>query len=153
MHLYMVQHGEAKSAEADPARGLTPKGTADVQKVADHLGKLKLGVSIIYHSGKTRASETASILTAELKPVKGSIEGEGLGPQDDPRIWQERLNTIDEDVILVGHLPHLRRLMSLLLCGDSEKGVVHFRQGGMVCLERVENDWSLEWAVTPGLFL
>jgi phosphohistidine phosphatase SixA len=43
MHLYMVQHGEAKSAEVDPARGLTPKGIADVQKVAAHLGWLDLG--------------------------------------------------------------------------------------------------------------
>jgi phosphohistidine phosphatase len=152
MHLYLVQHAEAKPVETDPTRGLTPKGIADVQSVAAQLGKLNLGIKSIYHSGKKRASDTASILTAELKPAKGSFEAEGLGPQDDPKIWQERLKAIDEDVILVGHLPHLRRLASLLLCGDSEKSVVHFKQGGMVCLNRMENGWSLEWAVSPELF-
>ena len=152
MHLYLAQHAEAKPVETDPTRGLTPKGIADVQKVAAHLATLNFDIKKIYHSGKTRASETASVLAAELKPVKGSFEAEGLGPQDDPKIWHERLKAIDEDVILVGHLPHLRRLASLLLCEDSERSVVHFKQAGMVCLKRVENDWSLEWAISPELF-
>ena len=28
MYLYLVEHGEAKPAETDPARGLTTKGAA-----------------------------------------------------------------------------------------------------------------------------
>jgi phosphohistidine phosphatase len=152
MHLYLVQHGEAKSAETDPARGLTTKGIADVRKVAAQLQKLNLDVKRIYHSGKTRAHETASILAEQLKPVKGVVEAEGLGPQDDLQIWHELLKALDEDVVLVGHLPHLRRLASLLLCGDPERTVVRLKMGGMVCLRRLEDEWSLEWAVSPDLF-
>jgi phosphohistidine phosphatase len=152
MYLYLVEHGEAKPAEIDPARGLTPKGAADVQRVAAHLQKLNLDIKGIYHSGKARAHETASILALQLKPVKGVIEAAGLAPQDDPEIWHERLRALDEITVLVGHLPHLRRLASLLLCGDSERTVVHVRAGGVVCLRRLEDSWSLEWAISPELF-
>ena len=152
MHLYLAQHAEAKPVETDPTRGLTPKGIADVQKVAAHLATLNFDIKKIYHSGKTRAHETASILASHFKPVKGIIEAAGLAPQDDPEIWHERLKTLDESTVLVGHLPHLRRLASLLLCGDSERAVLHVRAGGVVCLRRLEDSWSLEWAISPELF-
>jgi phosphohistidine phosphatase len=152
MHLYLVHHAEAKPAEIDPARGLTTKGMADARKVAAHLHKLNLGIKRIYHSGKTRAHDTASILAAQLSPVKGVIEAAGLAPQDDPQIWYERLKGLDEETVLVGHLPHLRRLASLLLCGDSERTAIHLKMGGIVCLRRLEDDWSLEWAASPELF-
>jgi phosphohistidine phosphatase len=152
MYLYLVEHGEAKPAETDPNRGLTTKGIADVRRVTAHLQRLHPDLKKIYHSGKTRAHETASILAAQFKPVKGVVEAAGLGPQDDPEIWHERLKALDEDTVLVGHLPHLRRLASLLLCGDSERTVVHVKMGGIVCLRRLEDNWSLEWAVSPELF-
>jgi phosphohistidine phosphatase len=152
MYLYLAQHAEAKPAETDPTRGLTAKGAVDVRKAAAHLQKLNLDIKRIYHSGKTRAHETASILAVQLSPVKGVIEADGLAPQDDPQIWCERLKGLDENTVLVGHLPHLRRLASLLLCGDSERTVVHLKTGGIVCLRRLEDDWSLEWAISPELF-
>jgi phosphohistidine phosphatase len=149
MKLCIVQHAEAKPAEVDPGRGLTPRGVADARKMATHLHKIHLEIKHIYHSGKARAHETAAILAEQLKPVKGVTKAEGLGPQDDVEIWIERLKLLDEDVMLVGHLPHLRKLAALLLCGDPEKPVVHFRAGGVVCLSRGEDTWSLEWAITP----
>ena len=152
MYLYLVEHGEAKPAEKDSARGLTTKGAADVQRVAAHLQRLNLDIKKIYHSGKTRAHETASILASHFKPANRVIEAAGLAPQDDPEIWHERLKALDESTVLVGHLPHLRRLASLLLCGDSERTVVHVKSGGVVCLRRVEDSWSLEWAISPELF-
>jgi phosphohistidine phosphatase len=152
MYLYLVEHGEAKPAEIDPARGLTAKGAADVRRVAAHLQKLNLDIRKIYHSGKTRASETASILAAQFKPVKGVVEAAGLAPQDDPEIWHERLRALDENTMLVGHLPHMRKLASLLLCGDPERAAVHVKAGGAVCLRRLEDSWSLEWAISPELF-
>jgi phosphohistidine phosphatase len=122
---------------------------ADVRKVASHLHKIHVEVKHIYHSGKARAQETAAILADHLKPAKGVTKAEGLGPQDDVEIWVERLKLLDEDVMLVGHLPHLRMLAALLLCGDPERLLVHFRMGGVVCLVRTEDAWSLEWAITP----
>ena len=149
MKLFLVQHAEAKSAEVDASRGLTLRGATDARKVAAHLQKIHLEVKHIHHSGKARAHETAAILAEQLKPVKGITKAEGLGPQDDVEIWIERLKLLDEDVMLIGHLPHLRRLAAVLLCGDPEKAVVHFRMGGVVSLMRTEDAWSLEWAITP----
>ncbi len=34
---------------------------------------------------------------------------------------------------------------------DSEQTVARLKIGGMVCLERLEGDWSLEWAIPPNL--
>jgi phosphohistidine phosphatase len=73
---------------------------------------------------------------------------------DDPAVWAERLkymtDSANEDIMLVGHLPHLGRLASLLLAGDPERHVVSFRMAGVVCLERGENgNWSLKWMITP----
>ncbi len=53
--LYLVQHGEARKEEEDPARGLTDKGLRDVRKVAAYVQNTGLRVNQVFHSGKTRA--------------------------------------------------------------------------------------------------
>ena len=53
--------------------------------------------------------------------------------------------------MLVGHLPFMSRLASLLLAGEPEAGVVRFQTSGIVCLSREQGEWSLSWAVTPEL--
>jgi phosphohistidine phosphatase len=59
---------------------------------------------------------------------------------------------VDKDVMLVGHLPHLQRLAGLLICSDSECEAVHFRNGGVLCLERRKTGWSVLWQINPTLF-
>ena len=59
MRIYLVQHGKAKPAEEDPARGLSEEGYLEVKQVADFLAGLRITVSLIQHSGKKRAEETA----------------------------------------------------------------------------------------------
>ncbi|MEK6693709.1 MAG: phosphohistidine phosphatase SixA [Nitrospirota bacterium] len=150
MLLYLVQHAEAKREEEDPVRGLTEKGLQDIRKVSASVSNLNIKISKIFHSGKTRALQTAEVLAEYLKPEKGLFETDGLAPLDEPEIWAERISTLDEDLVLVGHLPHLGRLASLLLCGDKEKNVIDFKMGGVVCLKRPEdNRWSVEWMILP----
>lgn len=150
MLLYLVQHAEAKSKEEDPARDLTEKGRRNITRVANYFGKGNLAVSQIFHSGKTRALSTAKILASSLKPPQGVAETPGLAPLDDPETWAGRLSTMDEDILLVGHLPHLARLAAILVTGDKEKSVINFKMGGMVCLRRMEGaQWSVEWMVVP----
>ncbi len=153
MRLYLVQHAEARSKEEDPNRDLTVKGRSDIRKVAKYLERLNLGVSQIFHSGKIRAMSTADILMASLKPPKGISETDRLAPLDDPEIWAERVSKTAEDIVLVGHLPHLAKLAALLLCGDKEKSVVNFKMGGMVCLGRSDTGWGLEWMIIPEVVL
>ncbi len=150
MLLYLVQHAEAKREEEDPSRGLTEKGLQDITKVAAHAGNLEITINKIFHSGKTRAFQTAQVLAVHLKPGKGVTEIDGLAPMDDPEIWKGRIRQINEDIVLVGHLPHLGRLSSSLLCGDRDKNIIDFSMGGIVCLKKFEDGhWSLEWMVVP----
>jgi len=66
MHVYLVQHGEAKSEEEDPQRRLTDKGIGEVQNVAKVLRPLKLAVDAIWHSGKARAQQTGELLAGTV---------------------------------------------------------------------------------------
>lgn len=151
MLLYLVQHGEARSREEDPDRPLTDDGRADVEAVM--LLMMRVGAimaSRVLHSGKRRAAETAGIIATKIDA--DSAETDGLSPDDDPGVWAERVRSSDRDTVLVGHLPHLSRLASLLLAGDPDVEVVEFANGGVVCLHRTEDgSWSLRWSVIPRL--
>jgi phosphohistidine phosphatase len=153
MKLYLVQHAEARPKEEDPKQGLTNKGLVDIKKVADFATRrARVRVAVIYHSGKYRARETAEALADYLHPVKGVREGDCLVPMDEPSYWLKRAKELKDDTMLVGHLPHLDKLASLLLTGSEASGVVKFHNAGIVCLEREEeNRWSLCWVVTPDI--
>ncbi len=153
MYLYLVQHAEARPKEEDPKRPLSDKGRSDIQKVAAFIAKkANVKVKRIIHSGKTRAQQTAEILAEYLHPCEGIKKAEGLNPLDDPLIWLKRLVDIKEDIMLVGHLPHLDRLSSYLLCQNIDKKTIDFQMGGVVCLKKNEaNSWSVGWMVIPEL--
>lgn len=153
MLLYLVQHAEAKKEEEDPARGLTDRGLQDIGKIAAHAQELNIKVSHIFHSGKTRALQSAEVLGEHLKPGEGVYRVDGLAPLDDPQVWVERIAQLRDDVMLVGHLPHLGRFASALLCGDKEKNIVDFKMAGIVCLKRFEDArWAMEWMIVPEMF-
>ncbi len=150
MFLYLVQHGEARKEQVDPARGLTDNGLQNVRKVAAYVQKIGLRVNQIFHSGKTRALQTAQIFADYLKPVRGVSQEDKLAPMDDPAAWAERLSAAKEDIMLVGHLPHLAGLAGLLLCRTGENIPVDFKMGGIVCLKRFDDGhWALEWMIVP----
>jgi phosphohistidine phosphatase len=146
MRLYLVQHGNAKSEEEDIQRPLSAKGKMEVEKVAKYAAGLNFSIAGIYHSPKLRAKQTAEILMKALKSK--ASEFQDLKPNDDPSIARDLIETEAKDLMLVGHLPHLDRLSSLLLSGKAETGVVSFRMGAIVCLEK-EDKWRVKWILTP----
>jgi phosphohistidine phosphatase len=154
MRLYLMQHGQARSGDTDEDRVLTEEGRDEVVRVAEFLARSapeKHGR--VYHSGKTRARQTAEILTATFAHLEAE-ESDGLAPMDDPVLWAQRANRLHDAAALVGHLPHLAKLTSLLLAGDPEIPVVSFTNGGMVCLERSpEGAWTLLWSIVPWLLV
>ncbi len=151
MYLYLVQHAEAKSKDQDSKRGLTEKGLADIKKVSAHAARrTPFEVGVVTHSGKARAEQTATILAEQWEPHAGVIPVNDLDPTADPSIWGERLSLMDNDTMLVGHLPHLSKLAGLLICGDANVEPIQFKNAGIVCLEKDENgNWSLRWMLTP----
>lgn len=150
MLVYLVQHGRAKPKEEDPERPLTDEGRREVEAVM--LLMMRFGAITaprIVHSGRLRARETAEIIAAKL--ATDVEESDGLAPSDDPAKWARRLSESSSDLVIVGHLPHLAGLAALLLCGDPEAGTVTFANGGIVCIGRDDDRWSLKWAIPPGL--
>ena len=149
MECYLVQHGEAKPEQEDPARPLTDRGRGEVERVAQAARRSGVGVAEILHSGKLRAQQTAELLAAALSPVGGVRAVAGLAPLDDPAAARELLDQAAAPRMIVGHLPHLSRLTSLLLVGDPTREIVSFRMGAIVCLTREEEGWRLKWILTP----
>jgi phosphohistidine phosphatase len=152
MQLYLVQHGAFKSETEDPQRGLTDEGRRVVEHMAQYLASVGVALDRIEHSEKLRARQTAEILAAALHPRAGTTQVTGIAPNDDVQSVRERLQTEADDLMLVGHLPHLSRLVATLLGVERDRTVVEFRMGGVVRLGRNEGGhWILHWAVIPEL--
>ena len=152
MQVYLVQHGASKSEAEDPQRGLTDEGQGVVERTAEHLAGVGIPIDRIEHSDKLRARQTAEILASKLKPRSGTSQISGLAPNDDIKSIRLRLQEEEKNLMLVGHLPYLSRLLSSLLLVEEDRPLVDFRMGGVVCLERLENRvWRLLWALTPEL--
>ena len=154
MKLYLVQHAKAASKEMDPQRPLTEEGQRDVQKVAAFIKPLKLWVDYLWHSGKRRDAETAELLAEVIEIKEATIAHDGLGPNDDVTALRDELASVQQDIMIVGHLPFLSKLVSLLLAGSESANTVAFKNGGIVCLNRAEtNQWQIDWIVTPELIV
>ncbi|MCS6951449.1 MAG: phosphohistidine phosphatase SixA [Bryobacterales bacterium] len=152
MELYLVQHGPAKSEAEDPQRPLTEEGRRVVERMAAHLARLGLHLERIEHSGKLRALQTAEILATALRPVAGISETSGLAPNDDPETLHARLGQETANLMLVGHLPHLSRLVSRLMGLPVDRPVVAFQMGSVVRLDRSDSeDWVIRWMLIPEL--
>jgi phosphohistidine phosphatase len=150
MLLYLVRHGEAVQADtSDSSRALTPEGAAEVEKMASRLALIRVSTDIIFHSTKARAKQTAGIFSRHLNPAKGMSESPDLGPMADPVTWRERLNMMDDSVMIVGHMPYMSRLASLLINGIAAETAFVFGTAAVACLRRDHGAWSLLWLVTP----
>lgn len=156
MDVYLMQHGVAKTREEDPERPLTDEGRAAVERVAGRVAALGLKPDRIYHSGILRARQTAEILADRLG-VPDRVEArpglEPLDPVEPVARWLDELAARLGAVVLVGHLPFLDRLASLLVAGNEEAQVVAFRMGGLVKLIPKGNrpGYAVAWAVPPEL--
>jgi len=152
MRLYLVQHGAALGKDVDPQRPLSAQGEQDVRAMADFLGVAGIRVERIWHSGKRRAEQTAAALAKQVLP-KGRIEATaGINPKDSVQEFALDADCWEDDTLVVGHLPYISRLVSLLIIGDPEREIVSYRPGSVVCLERsAAVEWTLQWMLQPDM--
>jgi phosphohistidine phosphatase len=152
MKLYLVQHAKAESKDVNPERPLTEEGRRDISEVAAFIKTLSLSVDYLWHSGKTRARQTAEILAEVITVRDETAAHDGLAPNDDVKTIKEQIISANNDIMIVGHMPFVAKLASLLLTGSESPGIVTFRQGGIVCLS-CENDsqWQIDWMIIPDL--
>jgi phosphohistidine phosphatase len=149
--LYLVRHGQARTQGDDADRALTDRGQDEIETIARWAAGVGVEPTQIRHSGKRRAEQTAAILQDRLSAGEGVVVGAGLSPNDDVRVMAENLESEQRTLMLVGHLPFLSRLISLLLLNDPERELIDFPTGTMACLLRKEEGWRLAWLLTPKL--
>lgn len=153
MRLYLVQHGLAEDESVDVTRPLASQGREDVTRTAGFLSLFeKPRPSRIVHSGKLRAQQTAEMFGEAWGIRERVFAVPYLTPNADPALWAASLENMHEDILLVGHLPHLEKLARLLICGDVGASPVKLRNGGVLCLQHVEGGWQVLWQVNPTLF-
>ncbi|HZA56362.1 MAG TPA: phosphohistidine phosphatase SixA, partial [Candidatus Udaeobacter sp.] len=119
-----MRHGEAMSRIRDSERPLTPLGREAVEEVARLASVRNVQVSRVCHSGILRAKQTAEIFDSHLHSVMGVRSMTGLLPEDDPMIAKAELETAQQSIMMVGHLPHMKRLAALLATGNPDREVV-----------------------------
>ena len=152
MRLYLVQHAKAVSKDQDPERPLTYDGRREIQKVAAFIKPLNLEVDALWHSGKKRAAQTAEILAEAIAGKVELLARQGLAPNDDAAPLADELAEAEKDTMIVGHLPFLSKLASVLLTSSECGGTVTFRNAGIVCLGRGDDSrWHILWVVTPDI--
>ena len=132
MRLYLVHHGVAMSGEDDARRPLSPVGLAGVARVAAKAARLGAKPDVVWHSGKLRAKQTAQEFWRACNPLAEFSASRDLQPDDQPQWIRDRLRGETRDIALVGHFPHLLRLLSLLTSGG-EAGA-EFPVNGVVAL-------------------
>jgi len=149
VNLYLVRHGDALSEMRDPARPLSETGRVELQTVAKYLAAQAHTAGIV-HSGKTRAEQSAQILHAELPNASVQMR-KGLNPNDDVQPLADSLHHETLDLVIVGHLPYVSRLTSLLICGDADRSVFMFDTGSCIALRRHGGTWCVRWMLDPHL--
>jgi phosphohistidine phosphatase len=162
MHLLVIRHAIAEDREEfassgrdDSERPLTKVGRRRMRRNAQGLRRVAPGIDAMATSPYVRASETASIL-AEAIDYKGEIASiDALTPEQPSEAllpWLAQ-HAADATVAVVGHEPHLGRLVTWFLTGNSESHVM-LKKGGVVLLDVGVRPGAgsaiLHWALTPG---
>ncbi len=159
--LLVVRHAIAEDREAfaktgkdDAERPLTAEGRRKFQRAARGLREIVDSIDLLATSNLLRAIETSELLEASLD-VGATARLRELAPDAEPPSllpWLRRRRH-DRVVAVVGHEPHLSRLIGYLLAGRSS-GFVDLKKGGAALLSlgaapepgRAE----LRWQLTPG---
>jgi phosphohistidine phosphatase len=152
MAIYLVQHGKSLSKDIDPEKGLSEEGISEVQRIAEVAAGYGCIVKKISHSGKKRARQTADIFESALAPKEG-VEGiNGINPMDDVAVFSGSM-AVEDNQMLVGHLPFMERLTSYLITRSTEIPVFKFQNDGIVCLDKHPDTktWIIKWALMPNI--
>jgi len=85
-----------------------------------------------------------------FEPEAGMTKGAGLAPLDDVAKFASTLSN-EENIMVVGHLPFLEKLLSFLVAGAPDRPVIKFQNSSIICLDidDVAGHWFIRWALFP----
>jgi phosphohistidine phosphatase len=159
MELYFLRHGLA-GQHGDPAykddslRPLTLEGRKKVRLAGQGMKTLGLKFDAIASSPFLRAKQTAEIVARVYKVKNIYLTDNLLPPAPVEKLLKDvRTRFPDaQNILLVGHEPHLSKMVSSLLkCGRML--AIDFKKSGLCCLS-VEGPSAgtnavLNWLLTP----
>ena len=143
--LLLVHHGDAVGPDVDPMRPLSRAGRAASTALASAVAARGVTPDLVWHSGKIRALQTAQLFRAACNPLAAFKAVHGLLPGDPPRWIRDTLLGEGRSILLVGHLPHLPGLLSLLRGETPDGPAPDFPLNGCVALEATGDHWTELW--------
>jgi phosphohistidine phosphatase len=143
--IVLVHHGEAVSPSVVASRPLSTRGLAEVARLAERAAARGVAPDVIWHSGKVRARQTAEAFWRVCNPLAQFSAARGLQPDDPPEWMRDQLATETRRIMLVGHMPHLPRLLAAL-CGE-DPAFGDFPSHGCVALVRDGAAWKELWRI------
>jgi phosphohistidine phosphatase len=142
MRALLVRHGPAgdrfdwsERGLDDDLRPLTAEGAEKCRRAFRRLPKLAGPLNTIAASPLVRAVQTADLLAAVF-PSAGRARTKTLGHERDPAEamrWLARRDP-DESIALVGHEPHLGRLLATMLANRAAP-LADFKKGACALVE------------------
>ena len=153
MKLYCVRHCEALTPDVDPERALSEQGCRDAEKLAEHISQQNIIIPCVMHSGIKRAQQTAEYLAQACLSEQMIADPMLLDDQADVLVVAEQVKYWTQDTLLVGHMPYMSNLVSVLLM-DVDNGInpnlVTYAPGTMVCLaQAADGRWVIDWVIKP----
>jgi phosphohistidine phosphatase len=147
--ILLVHHGEAVGPDVDTARPLSSLGLGNVARIAEEAAARGVRPDVIWHSGKLRARQTAEAFWRACNPLSRFSAVRGLQP-DDPPVWmRDQIAGERRTIVLVGHMPHMPRLLRLLAYGDADGPAAAFPAHGCIALEPEGDRWTEIWRLEP----
>ncbi len=141
MNVFLMRHGQALAETEDPLQGLSAEGVTQIRASAGAMKRLGLFPELVLCSPKKRAKQTAALVAEIVNyPYSDIVESELLLPRADPETLVALLEKYRDrqSLLLVGHLPSLNRILSLLLGGGEIP--VSFESGGVCCVARDDGE-------------
>ncbi|OMH38721.1 phosphohistidine phosphatase SixA [Motiliproteus sp. MSK22-1] len=112
--VFFLRHGEAGNGLTDRHRPLTERGRKQVEVIVDQQKNSLGGIPRIYCSPYWRAQSTASIVLDSLE-IESPVETvHWLAPGTDLQLFIDRIEPLQDRVLLVGHNPLLTNAINSL---------------------------------------
>jgi phosphohistidine phosphatase len=143
--LFLVHHADAVDPVIDPQRPLSTEGRVHAGQLARKLADRGVKPVAIWHSGKLRARQTAEAMWRACNPVADLSAIRGLQPTDPPEWIKDRMAGEPRDVMLVGHMPSLPRILQLLTAFTDTEPT--FPLHGAIALEAEGESWVERWRI------
>lgn len=137
MKLYLMQHALAYSAEENPERSLSPSGIDQAKAAASGIKRLGLNFDLIITSPKRRAHQTAALVAEKVRfPYSDILTTETVLPDQQPQQLLDQLQKepAGQQILVVGHMPHLARLAGELMHG----GELLIENAGLTCFDLLD---------------